>query len=105
MLRFVLPILCISAVPWMALTWWRKRQARSEAERAFITRTHTGIAVFVALAVVALSVLPPRERMFALPLFLAIGVGARSWMRKGLARVQAEQAPGPDRFSRAKRVN
>jgi hypothetical protein len=105
MLRIVLPILCVSALPWFALTWWRKRQARSEAERAFIARTHTGAAVFVALAVVALAVLPPRERMFALPVFLTIGMGIRRWMRKGLGRVQAEQTPLGDRFSRAKRVN
>jgi hypothetical protein len=105
MLRFVLPLLCVSAIPWLVLTWWRKRQARSEAERSFIARTHTGLAVFVALAVVAFAVLPPRERMFALPIFLAIGTGIRVWMRKGLARVQSDRALGQDRFSRAKRVN
>src|SRR5262245_14409596 len=105
MLRIVLPILCVSAVPWFALTWWRKRQARSEAERGSIARTHTTLAMFVALGVVALCVLPPRERMVALPVFLAIGAGIRRWMRRGLARVQAEQTPLGDRFSRAKRVN
>jgi hypothetical protein len=105
MLRFVLPLLCVSAVPWFILTWWRKRQARSEAERAFIARTHTGLAAFVALSVVAFAVLPPRERMFALPIFLAAGAGIRAWMRKGLARVQSERTLGEDRFSRAKRVN
>lgn len=105
MLRIVLPILCVSALPWFALTWWRKRRARSEAERAFIARTHTGVAMFVALAVLALAVLPHRERMFALPVFLAVGMGIRRWMQKGRTRIQAEQASLGDRFSRAKRVN
>jgi hypothetical protein len=103
MLRFVLPLLMISALPWMALTWWRLRRARSEIERSFIGRTHTALAMFVGLAVVALAALGPRERVFALPILFVVGLGIRHGIRKGRARIQAQQ--GGDAFSRAKRVN
>ncbi len=102
MFRIVLPLLFVAAIPWAALTWWRIRKARTDAERAFIRRTHTGIAIFTMLAVVALMMLPGRERMLALPVFLIAGIGIRHGIRKGRARLQAEQA---DPFARMKRVN
>lgn len=102
MLRIVIPLLLVAAVPFSVVTWWRMRKSKSEAERLFIRRTHTGVATFAVLAVLALTVLPGRERMLALPLFFVVGLGIRQGIRKGRARLQSEQA---DPFARMKRVN
>jgi hypothetical protein len=106
MLRIIMPLLCIAAVPWGILTWFRMRVARSEKERAFIGRTHAGLAMFVVLSVIALVMLGGRERMFALPIVAVIGMGIRQGIRKGRERIQAEQAAAQaDPLRRAKRVN
>lgn len=102
MLRLLVPLLFAASIPWAALTWWRARRARSEDERQFVIRTHTGMAIFAVLAVISLATLGPREKLFALPIFLAIGTGIRHGIRKGRARIQAEQA---DPARRMKRVN
>jgi hypothetical protein len=103
MLRFIFPLLVVAAIPWAAITWWRMRRARSDIERNFIARTHTSIAIFAALAVMALAALGPRERLFAVPIFFVVGLGIRHGIRKGRARIQAQR--GGDAFSRAKRIN
>lgn len=102
MLRIVLPILLVCAVPWGLLTWWRMRRARSLRERQFIERTHTGLALFVGLGVLVLALLQGREQFFALPILFVAGLGLRHGIRKGRARLQAEES---DPLSRAKRIN
>ena len=100
--KFILIVPFLLAIPWAMKTFWQVRQARGPRERACIVRTSiTGWMLF-ALAAVLLTMLKGQSLLFALPVFVVIGLGYQHASRKARIRVQLEES---DPLSRARPLN
>ena len=102
--RYIIILFLIGAIPWAIYTLLEMKRSHGPRERAWVGRASftlwfaslLGSFVFVPLAM--------KNVLFALPLVVAAGLGARFGMRKVRARIRLEEND-PDPLSRARPLN
>lgn len=100
-------ILAIMSVPfviaWAISTWWKIRRARSERERALLSRASIGATIGTVLAVVVIVMLSVRGQIVAVPIAVVAAIIYARSIKAARTRIQAEES-NPDPVARAKQL-
>jgi hypothetical protein len=102
MVRVILFLFLIGAIPWTIVTWWEMRRSQSARERAWVGRVSLGVWLGSLLGAMAVVLFTMRGQLLALPVFGATGLAAWYGLRRARSRIRAEEG---DPLSRAKRLN
>lgn len=102
--RFIFILFLLGAIPWAVATWWEMRRSHGPRERAWVGRASFTLWLSCLIGSLLLCQFAMKGQLFvfALPVFVAAGLGARAGMRRVRARIRLEES---DPLSRARPLN
>ena len=102
--RYIFILFLLGAIPWAAYTWWEMYRSHGPRERAWVGRASFTLWISCLLGSVLFFQFAMKGSLFvfALPVFIAAGLGARYGLRRVRARIRTEEG---DPLSRARRLN
>jgi hypothetical protein len=102
MSRFIVIFFLLGAIPWAFFTFWEMRRSHGPRERAWVGRASVGLWLGCLLGAIAFVQFAMKGQLFALPVFVVIGLGIRHGLSRVRARIRADES---DPLSRARRIN
>ncbi|MEO6788001.1 MAG: hypothetical protein ABI318_17895 [Chthoniobacteraceae bacterium] len=100
--KFIVILFLVGAIPWAIYTWVEMFRSHGPRERAWVGRASVGLWIGCLLGTMAFLTFAAKGQIFALPVFFAIGLGARYGLVRVRARIRLEES---DPLSRARRLN
>ena len=102
--RVLVFLFILGAIPWAIYTGREMFRSHGPRERAWVGRASFTLWLSCLLGSILLYQLAMKGQLFffALPVFIAAGLGARVGMRRVRARIRLEES---DPLSRARRLN
>ena len=100
--KYIIILFLLGAIPWAIYTLWEMRRSQGPRERAWVGRASVGLWIGSLIGTMAFLQIAMKGQLFALPVFIVAGLGARFGLRKVRARIRLEES---DPFSRARPLN
>ena len=104
MSRYIIILFLVGAIPWAIYTLLEMKRSRGPRERAWVGRASVSLWMGSLIATIAFLQFAAKGQLFALPVFVAAGLGARFGLRKVRARIRLEEND-PDPLRRARPLN
>lgn len=102
--RYIVILFIVGAIPWAIYTLVEMKRSHGPRERAWVGRASVTLWFASLLGAFVFFSLAMKNALFALPLVVVAGLGARFGMRKVRARIRLEEN-NPDPLSRARPLN
>ena len=100
--KYITMVFLLGAIPWAIFTWLEMRRSHGPRERAWVGRASVTLWFSCLIGSIVFFQIGMKNMLFALPLFIVGGLGARYGMRRVRARIRTEEG---DPLSRARRLN
>ena len=102
--KYIIILFVLGAIPWAIYTLWEMHRSHGPRERAWVGRASVGLWLgsLIATMTFVQFLMKGQLFIFALPVFIVAGLGARFGLRKVRARIRLEES---DPFSRARPLN
>jgi hypothetical protein len=100
--RYIFILFVLGAIPWAIYTWWEMLRSHGPRERAWVGRASFTLWISCLLGSILFFQFAMKGQIFALPVFIVGGLGARYGLRRVRARIRLEES---DPLSRARRLN
>ncbi len=100
--RYIVILFLVGAIPWAIYTLMEMHRSRGPRERAWVGRASVTLWFSCLIGAILFLQFAMKSQLFALPVFVAVGLGARFGLRKVRARIRLEES---DPLSRARPLN